>query len=165
VSETNDQNKNDYSIVRKWGKSVSERGFTQIPIYLLNINRFLKSEYRLKPTEFMVILQLVSTWWKAEENPFPSISTLAARCGVSSRQVQRSINRLDEIGFISRKNRQEEKMILSNSYNLRPLVSILNAISSEYPTEYPRKVTKEDKDKISTKIEEILSDNILHKNK
>lgn len=157
---SNEKVNNDYSITKKWGKSVSERGFTQIPIYLLNINRFLKPEFRLKPTEFIVILQLVSTWWKADDNPFPSIATLAARCGVSKRQVQRSINRLDEMGFISRNNRKEENMILSNSYNLKPLVSIINAISEEYPSEYPRKVTISDREKISEKIEKTLINTI-----
>ncbi|MBS1066905.1 helix-turn-helix domain-containing protein [Gluconobacter kondonii] len=154
-----DENKknSEYSMVNKWGKKVSERGFTQIPIYLLNINRFLTGEFRLKPTELMVLFHLVSTWWKADENPFPSMATLAVRCGVSSRQVQRSINKLDSLGFISRKNRKQQKMILSNSYSMKPLVLILSAIAEEYPTEYPRKVTKEDKEKISSKIEDILN--------
>jgi len=148
---------NEYSIVKKWGKKVSERGFTQIPIYLLNINRFLSSDFKLKPTELMVLFHLVSTWWKVDENPFPSMATLAVRCGVSSRQVQRSINKLDSLGFISRKSRKQQKMILSNSYSMKPLVLILSAIAEEFPTEYPRKVTKEDKEKISSKIEDILN--------
>jgi hypothetical protein len=39
----------------------------------------------------LVLLQLVGTWWRKENMPFPSMATLAVRSGVSERQIQRSI--------------------------------------------------------------------------
>lgn len=135
-------------VVEKWGKSVAERGFVQIPTYLLNINRFLGEEYRLTPVELLVVFQLVGNWWKKEEDPFPAIATLASRCGVSTRQVQRAINRLDEMNIIQRSKRRRGKLAVSNSYSLKPLVTLLEEVSKAFPNEYPRKVTKEDRKKI-----------------
>ncbi|MCB8878451.1 helix-turn-helix domain-containing protein, partial [Acidisoma silvae] len=89
-------------VVAKWGKAVAERGFAQIPTYLLNLNRFLDKENRLSPTELLVVFQLVGSWWKTDEKPFPAMTTLANRCGVSSRQVQRAINHLVEMKLIER---------------------------------------------------------------
>jgi hypothetical protein len=33
---------------------------------------------RHSPTELLLLIELVRTWWKREELPFPSIKTLAA---------------------------------------------------------------------------------------
>jgi len=144
------QERTMFDVVDKWGKDVAERGFVQIPMYLLNINRFLNSENKLSPIEILVLFQLVGNWWKKDENPYPSIASLASRCGVSTRQVQRSINNLNGIGLIERTNRKRGKMITSNSYNLKPLVKFLKEISDNFPNEYPRKVTIEDKSKLTS---------------
>lgn len=144
------QERTMFDVVDKWGRDVAERGFVQIPMYLLNINRFLNSENKLSPIEILVLFQLVGNWWKKDENPYPSISSLASRCGVSTRQVQRSINNLNGIGLIERTNRKRGKMITSNSYNLKPLVEFLKEISDNFPNEYPRKVTIDDKSKLTS---------------
>lgn len=136
-------------VVNKWGRSVAERGFTQIPNYLLNLNRFVDREHRLSPVEMLVLLQLVGSWWKTGEDPFPSMSTLANRCGVSSRQVQRAINNLDKLKLIQRKKRKNKGIIASNSYSMKPLVEFLNEVAKAYPNEYPRKVTIEDRKSFS----------------
>ena len=86
-------------VTEKWGRAVAGRGFAQIPNYLLLLNQFLDREVRLSPVELLVLLQLVGTWWRKEAMPFPSMGTLAARCGVSDRQIQRAINQLVKIGL------------------------------------------------------------------
>ena len=139
-------------VTDKWGSAVAERGFTQIPTYLLNLNRFLDKEHRLTPVELLVVFQLVSTWWKKDENPFPSMSTLSNRCGVSTRQVQRAINNLEKLNFIKRLKRGNRGIIASNSYNMEPLVDFLNEVAKAFPTEYPRRVTLEDRAKFSKKL-------------
>lgn len=146
-------------VVQKWGKSVAERGFVQIPTYLLNINRFLGEEYRLTPVELLVVFQLVGNWWKKEEDPFPAIATLASRCGVSTRQVQRAINRLDEMNLIKRSKRKRGKLAVSNSYSLAPLVSLLDEVSKAFPNEYPRKVTKEDRNNLEKNFSNFIEKN------
>lgn len=140
-------------VVTKWGKRVAERGFAQIPTYLLNLNRFLDADHRLTPVELLVLYQLVGAWWKKDENPFPSMATLANRCGVSQRQVQRAINNLDRQNIISRIKRKNSGIIASNAYSIEPLVVFLDKIASAFPNEYPRKVTREDREKLSAKLE------------
>ena len=40
-------------IAEKWGRPVAERGFAQIPNYLLLLNQFLGRENRLAPVELL----------------------------------------------------------------------------------------------------------------
>lgn len=90
-------------ISEKWGKSVTLRGFSQIPYYLLHINRFLSEEKKLSSLELLIIIQLTSNWWDKKENPYPSMINIADRCNVSERQIQRAINKIEEKGFIKEK--------------------------------------------------------------
>lgn len=132
-------------VVAKWGQAVAERGFAQLPTYLLNLNRFLDADYRLSPVELLVLFHLAATWWKTDEDPFPSMATLANRCGVSQRQVQRAINALDKQGMVRRIRRSNGGIRASNAYSMAPLVTFLERVAKAYPTEYPRRVTKEDR--------------------
>lgn len=140
-------------VAGKWGIEVAQRGFTQIPNYLLLINQFLDQPHRLSPVELLIVLQLVGSWWKKDELPFPSMKTLARRCGVSERQVQRSVNSLVQKGFLARtKRRGERGIIASNAYNLQPLVAVLGVIAKAFPNEYPRKVSDETRRAISAAL-------------
>ncbi len=145
-------------VVEKWGKSVAERGFAQIPTYLLNLNRFLDKDHRLSPVELLVVFQLVGSWWKTEEKPFPAMATLANRCGVSSRQVQRAINHLTEMKLIEKISRKNKGIISSNAYSLQPLKDFLEDVAKAFPNEYPRRVTIEDRKAISRKLPAAPSD-------
>lgn len=129
-----------YDVEQKWGQAVAERGFAQLPNYLLLLNQFLAEEHRLSAQEMLVLIQLVATWWRKDDMPFPSMSTLATRSGISDRQVQRAINNLEKAGLIQRVKRRKSGIIASNAYDLSPLVRFLNEISKAFPNEYPRKV-------------------------
>ena len=121
-------------ISEKWGKSVTLRGFSQIPYYLLHINRFLSEEKKLSSLELLIIIQLTSNWWDKKENPYPSMINIADRCNVSERQIQRAINKIEEKGFIKReKMLSESGVIQRNSYDMNPLVDILIEISKSHP--------------------------------
>lgn len=126
----------------KWGPLVAQRGFAQIPNHLLLLNVFLDDEHKLTATELLVLIQLVGTWWRTNDLPFPALSTLAARSGVSSRQVQRSINRLEALGFIRRINRRTKGIMANNAYDLAPLVRLLNQVAKAFPNPYPRSIDK-----------------------
>lgn len=125
-------------VARKWGKSVAERGFAQIPNYLLLLNQFLVQEHRLSAQQWAVLVQLAATWWRKEDMPFPSMRTLAVRCGISERQVQRAISSLEEKNLIKRVKRRSSGIIASNAYDLSPLVELLNDVAKAFPTEFPR---------------------------
>ncbi|MFL6846457.1 MAG: helix-turn-helix domain-containing protein [Allosphingosinicella sp.] len=127
-------------MVEKWGLAVAERGFAQVPNYLLLLNQFLEEESRLSPTELLVLIQLVGSWWKKQDLPFPSMSTLARRSGVSSRQIQRAINRLEQLGLLRRSKRRASGIVSSNAYDLTPLTVILQEVAKAFPNEFPRNV-------------------------
>jgi DNA-binding transcriptional regulator YhcF (GntR family) len=124
-------------IVEKWGEPVAERGFAQIPNYLLLANQFL--DPRLSPVELLVLIQLTGTWWRKADLPFPSVATLATRCGVSGRQVQRAIAQLEKRELLKRVPRRSQGIIASNAYDLAPLVTILERIAKAFPNAFPRK--------------------------
>ncbi len=122
------------------GRGVAGRGFAQIPNYLLLLNQFLDEDSRLSPTELMILIQLVGAWWEKDEMPFPALKTLGARAGVSDRQAQRAITRLEEEGYLRREKRKRGRLIASNSYNLGALVEVLNDVAKSFPNEAPRKI-------------------------
>jgi DNA-binding transcriptional regulator YhcF (GntR family) len=129
-------------IEEKWGELVAQRGFAQIPNHLLLLNMFLDEEHKLTATELLVLIQLVGTWWRTGDLPFPSMSTLAARCGVSSRQVQRSITHLEKLALIQRVSRRTKGIVSTNAYDLTPLTKVLNQIAKAFPNPYPRAVDR-----------------------
>jgi DNA-binding transcriptional regulator YhcF (GntR family) len=139
-------------IAEKWSQPVAERGFTQIPNYLLLLNQFLDREHRLSPVELLVLLQLVGNWWRKGELPFPSMGTLATRCGVSDRQIQRAIGRLEKLGLLKRVNRRNKGIIASNQYDLQPLVEFLGEVAKAFPNEFPRNVDKAKIKAISSRL-------------
>jgi hypothetical protein len=122
----------------KWGNAVARRGFAQIPNYLLLLNQCLADDAKLSPAELLVLVQLVGAWWEKDENPFPALRTLAARAGISDRQAQRAVSHLEELGYLKREKRQRGRFIASNSYNLEPLVGVLEEVARAFPNNSPR---------------------------
>lgn len=129
-------------ITDKWGSAVAERGFAQVPNYLLILNSFLDEDSRLTPVELLVLVQLVGAWWRKDDLPYPSMATLALRIGVSERQVQRAVARLVKDGFLARVKRRTKGIIASNAYDLSPLVELLGDVAKAFPNEYPRAIQK-----------------------
>jgi predicted transcriptional regulator len=130
-------------ISEKWGVLVAQRGFAQVPNHLLLLNAFLDEDHKLSATELLVLIQLVGTWWKTGDLPFPSMTTLATRCGVSSRQIQRSIDHLEKLGFIQRVKRRTKGIVANNAYDLEPLVTVLTHVAKAFPNPYPRVVDRQ----------------------
>jgi len=139
-------------MVDKWGPNVAERGFAQVPNYLLLLNQFIDHEFRLNPLELLLLVQIAGTWWKKGELPFPSMRTLAKRCGSSERQILRAMNKLEELGLIKRVSRRTKGIIASNAYDLMPLVEMLQEISKMYPNEFPRDISKAARSEISSRL-------------
>ncbi len=142
-------------MVKKWGEGVAKRGFAQIPNYLLLINNFIDKEKTLKPIDLLLLIELVGSWWKVEDQPFPSARTLAVRCGVSERQIFRSLSKLEEISLISKTKRRHKGIVSSNAYDLQPLVDVLAEIAKVYPTEFPRRIRKKG---VSTSVDDNKND-------
>lgn len=126
-------------VAGKWGNAVAGRGFAQVPNYLLIVNQFLEEEKRLSPSELLILIQLVGAWWDKDIMPFPSLKTLAARTGISDRQAQRAVSRLEALGLIKRVKRKEGGLISSNAYDLSPLVEFLGEVAKAFPNQFVRK--------------------------
>lgn len=127
-------------IASKWGKKIAERGFTQIPNYLLNLNMFVDEEMKISASETIILIHLIANWWHKDDLPFPSMKTLSERSGISERQVQRALKALEEKEYLSRKKRRINKVISSNAYDLSPTVEILNLIANQFKNKHPRKI-------------------------
>jgi DNA replication protein DnaD len=127
-------------ITEKWGEAVAERGFSQAPNYLLFINQFIDEDNSLNPLELLLLVQISATWWKKETMPFPSVKTLANRCGTSERQVLRALAKLEGLELLKRAKRRNKGLIASNVYDLNPLVERLEEIAKAFPNAFPRKV-------------------------
>ena len=131
-------------VAKKWGVEVAKRGFSQIPNYLLHINQFAEPEDRLSPIELLILIELSAAWWKVEDHPYPSMRTLAVRCGTSERQVLRAISKLEKLPLLKRIKRRMKGIITSNAYDLSPLVDQLREVARLYPAENARKVVLDD---------------------
>lgn len=118
------------AMTEKWGAGVAETGFTQIPNYLIGANQYLSKEEQISPTEFLVLMQLLQSWWRADQFPFPSKATLARRTGIGERQVQRALASLEKKSLIERESRHLERGgRASNRYNLSGLVALTQRIA------------------------------------
>lgn len=113
----------------KWGTAVMNLGFSIVPSLLLRAQQRLG----LNPTQLAVLLQLCDYWWDEKRKPFPSKEALSQRLGLSTRQVQRQIAALENVGLVKRIERiGRHGGKLSNTYDLTGLVKRLQAFEPEF---------------------------------
>lgn len=87
----------DWRSEEKWGEA-ARGGFQIVPDIVLK----KQSELGLSATEMLVLLNITSHWWYAEQRPFPRAGTIATRMGVDQRTVQRALKRLEDLGLVRR---------------------------------------------------------------
>ena len=115
------------------------RGFSVLPNHLISLNQFLPEEKQLSPTEMLVVLQIISSWWSKERLPFPSKATIATRAGLSPRQVQRALTALEGKGFVQRLTRYNRSQArASNQYDLAGLVTAVTGAAESNPSAFKR---------------------------
>lgn len=84
-------------------------------------------------TQMIVLLQLLEFWWIEERSAYPSTATIAERIGMSSKQVQRTVNELAKKNLITRINRHLPKGgKTSNEYKFDGLLKKLNTIEVDF---------------------------------
>lgn len=114
---------------RKWGKAVLDLGFCVIPSLLLRA----QARLGISPVQLVILLHIIDHWWFADMLPFPSKASIASRCNLSPRQVQRYLTELEERGYMKRVNRfAGHKGQQSNYYDLSGLVAQLKKLEPEF---------------------------------
>lgn len=130
----------------KWGKAAIASGFTAIPDVVFQNQKALK----LKSFDVLVILHLASYWWKPDGNPRPAKGTIADALDVDPRTVQRSIQKMEAMGYIRRIYRTAKVGDnLPNEYDLAGLVKHVNQLAEE-KLALKAKRAAEDKSKLTT---------------
>lgn len=118
-------------MIEKWGGSVTRYGYTQVPTLLLKGQRRLG----LKSSHLSVIIHLMAYWWEVGRKPYPSKQALHEQIGLSSRQIQRILSELDELGLVKRIMRSSSaKARLANEYDFSGLVEKLKELEVEFRT-------------------------------
>ena len=114
-----------YPLREKWGDSLRQ-GFVVVPWVMLSRQR----ELGLASLELVVLMHLISSWWEANNAPYPSSQTIAKRMAVSARTVQRHLKSLETKGFLVK-----QPSALANNgtsmvtrYNLTPLAQKLSGL-------------------------------------
>jgi hypothetical protein len=113
---------------KKWGKAVMAHGYCILPSILLQA----QGRLGVNAQEMVVLLQLAEHWWRADSKVFPKKEVIAQRVGLSTRQVQRHIQRLEELKLVERKDRYRSGLRTSNEYDLAGLVAKLKAIEPDF---------------------------------
>ncbi len=92
-----------HSVEKRWTPALA-KSFCPVSSY------FLANYSRLRPhggaagltsTEAMLVIQLIDYKWDAAA-PFPSLSTLGERMGLSTRHVRETMKRLEGLGYVKR---------------------------------------------------------------
>lgn len=118
----------DKVLEAKWGKTAIQAGFTALPDVVFRHQKALK----LKSLDVLVLLHLASYWWKPSENPWPSKAKLAAALDVDPRTVQRSIKKMEGLGYVKRIARKAKAGDnLSNEYDLRGVKAAIQKLAEQ----------------------------------
>lgn len=128
LEETGKPSATEKVLAAKWGKTLIAAGFTALPDVIFLYQKALG----LKPLDVLVLLHLASYWWRPNENPWPSKQTLADAIDVDSRTIQRSIEKMEKLGYVKRILRKAKAGDnLSNEYDLRGLIKAANKHAEE----------------------------------
>lgn len=126
---------------KKWGSALNA-GFQLLPDVLL------KHQHRLDlgANDLVVLINLMMSWWYPERFPFPRVTTIARRMGVGARTVQRSLQRLEERGLMTRVTTHSANASTGVAYDLTGLVARLQFLAegdTAYRKRFPPTVSGE----------------------
>jgi len=121
----------DKTITARWGAAVLANGFTAFPDVIFKYQKALK----LKPLDVLILLHLASYWREPGKNPWPAKATIAEAMDIDPRTVQRSIVKMEKLGYVKRIMRKAGVGDnLSNEYDMRGLVAALSLLSLQITT-------------------------------
>lgn len=87
----------------------------------------------INPTQFNILVILLSYWFDPAKPPFPSKERIAKQIGCSASTVRRNTKELETAGLLKRRqNRTKAGDWGSNSYDLKGLVTKLKSFEPEF---------------------------------
>ena len=123
------------SIEARWGSSVTSgtAGFTAVPSVLIRY----QSELGLSSTQLVVLLNVITHWWRADELPFVRPTTIAKRMEVDRRTVERALLSLQEMGLVRRlpAETSDDRTVIRR-FDLHGLVAALEEIAERHRAMY-----------------------------
>jgi hypothetical protein len=109
----------DKRIRSKWGKHLTDAGWTALPNIIFERQHALG----LDSLDINILLHLAGYWWHPKDMPRPSKETLAKAIGVHARTIQRRIAELEKGGYVKRiKRKASAGDNLPNEYDLSGLI-------------------------------------------
>jgi hypothetical protein len=107
-----------YKIAVRFGDQVLQAGFTSVPNLVLNNY----AQLDMTPAEMMFVIHMWQFRW-TERNPYPSLSTIAAKMNVSWRQAHRYASSLKQKGFLRIRPRLAPgRGQVTSEYDFEPLL-------------------------------------------
>ena len=92
---------NDTTWQARWGEQALSKGVIAVPAaFLLHAG-----QAGLNPAQQILLIHLMSYWWKASRDPFPSLTELRKRTGMSEKTIGKHLKALEERKWLSRKRR------------------------------------------------------------
>lgn len=114
-------------LVDRWGADVIAEGWSGVPSILFRFQRRLG----LNNNHVVILLHLLDHWIGANGEIRPEVKTLAKRMDMSVSRTRFLISELENLGFLKREDRYENKKQLANRYHLNGLVEKLKAFGPE----------------------------------
>ena len=92
---------NDTTWQARWGEQALSKGVIAVPAaFLLHAG-----QAGLNPAQQILLIHLMSYWWKQSRDPFPSLTELRKRTGMSEKTIGKHLKALEERKWLSRKRR------------------------------------------------------------
>jgi hypothetical protein len=119
-----------YKIAVRFGDRVLEAGFTSVPNLVLNHY----AELGVTPAEMLFTIHMWQFRW-TERDPYPSLTTIAAKMNVSWRQAHRYANSLKQKGLLAIKTRQQSgRGQVTSEYDFEPFIRAVLNLEKAVPT-------------------------------
>lgn len=123
-------------IEKRWSAPLTKAGWTALPNTILDKQKVLG----LRPIDLNILMQIAKHWWQADSAPFPSVETIAAAIGVTTRTVQRRITRMEKAQLIERNQRYYARGgQKSNAYTFNGLIAKCAPFAEEAVAERVRR--------------------------
>lgn len=143
-------NEHNSKVELVWGNEILDDGFLVLPNMLVRYARKLGLTYGQ-----IHLINVIFTYKHDTRDPYPSQELIAEHMDITTRQVRKLIESIEEKGFVLVGQRcTSEGKFLSNIYNFKPLIDKCIELNQKHPIETPEEESirwKKSKKTVGTK--------------